>query len=72
MGAAGPPSKDVGMDHIKLQSRESNGLRIIRLGSSAARQPTILGIVARAAAEQAASGQPTRATTLPRRVGVFA
>jgi hypothetical protein len=61
------------MDELKLQPREVPAIRSFRICLDRPQRPTtILGIVRRAAAEQAKSGSTARPITLPRRSGAFA
>jgi hypothetical protein len=61
------------MDESKLPNRELPGIRTFRICLDRP-QPatTLLGVVRRVAAEQAAAGRTGRPIALPPRTGVFA
>ncbi len=60
-----------GMDDLKLQHHEP-AIRSFRICLDHPQRPaTILGIVRRAAAEQAKAGPSSRPAPLPRRAGAF-
>jgi hypothetical protein len=78
MGAAAGQDDHAVMDDTKLQHSEVPAIRSFRICLDQPQRPaTLLGIIRRAAAEQAGSGQAnarrvSRAVAFPRRTSVFA
>lgn len=73
MGSGATRAHDAGMDDTKLPNRETSAFRTFPIClDRPQRRTTILGIVARVAAESAGSPRSSRQSPLPRRIGVFA
>jgi hypothetical protein len=72
MGPGPAGAHDAGMDDTKLPNRESSAFRTFPICLDRPQpRTTILGIVARVAAESTPR-RSSRQTPLPRRIGVFA